>query len=301
MDNISVNNANMVSRISSPAVNNVPQQGGQEKHVSEADKIQESGHERELENVVAVSKDGDTVQVSEEGTDRLANAERKVADNTLGEESFGRVTVRGEKAADNELITGSETSDRMTADSQKSYREISDSQRSDTQTAGTLTDNKLSGDEEAAKKADITSYAGYTDSQMEQLYLRGDISKIEYDLEMEDREQEREAASVSDNQFSKDMAYNINGINQTMKDAKAIDTALANDSAEEPLRADERLKMIEKLDGNIKKAEESKSEITQNNQQEEQLTVQVDNQTVQAAQAQNQLISEDGTVRLCIS
>ena len=118
---------------------------------------------------------------------------------------------------------------------------------------------------------------------------------------MEDREQEREAASVSDNQFSKDMAYNINGINQTMKDAKAIDTALANDSAEEPLRADERLKMIEKLDGNIKKAEESKSEITQNNQQEEQLTVQVDNQTVQAAQAQNQLISEDGTVRLCIS
>lgn len=346
-NNIAVNSAHMISPASQPAAARENESAGK-NDVNDTDHLQET-RERVLENVVAVSRDGDTLQViSDEDTtfgtvtERNALAEENDTKATAAFEGTGReITIEQEKTFKREDIFGKDNPIRQetligrddsfdrekvlerddSSDREKMFGRENPLDRENILGAerpfGRSGENKgITGADSAqeAQHADATSYAGYTDSQMEQLYLRGDISKIEYDLEMEQREQEREAVNGNNKDFTVRMAYNINEINAMMRESQSIEVALSNQSADEPLRADERMKLMEVLEQNqarmgstISESEKNKQTATQNTQntQNTPVSVQVDNQTVnmqntQERNAQNQMISEDGTVRLRI-
>lgn len=61
--------------------------------------------------------------------------------------------------------------------------------------------------EESIGGADSGEAVGrYSDSMLKEMYLKGDISEISYEREVEAREQEREARGLEDKKFSEDLA-----------------------------------------------------------------------------------------------
>ena len=57
--------------------------------------------------------------------------------------------------------------------------------------------------QEKIAQAGSSAYAGYTDAQLQQMYLRGDVSQIEYNAEVEARDAAREARLESANENSR--------------------------------------------------------------------------------------------------
>lgn len=73
-------------------------------------------------------------------------------------------------------------------------------------------------------EADITSYIGYSDSELKQMYLEGDISQIDYNQEMEAREARRDAQAAQNDEFTKSVADNITKLSEANQSAKTVET-----------------------------------------------------------------------------
>ena len=79
--------------------------------------------------------------------------------------------------------------------------------------------------------ADITSYVGYSDSELKQLYLKGDISQIDYNQEMEAREARREAESMDMSKFTNSVADNISKLADVSRTADTVNTIENGDTS----------------------------------------------------------------------
>ena len=71
-------------------------------------------------------------------------------------------------------------------------------------------------------EADITSYIGYSDSELKQMYLEGDISQIDYNREMEARKAREEAEASENDKFNKDIAHDISKLSEVAQTEKAV-------------------------------------------------------------------------------
>ncbi|MBO6129662.1 MAG: hypothetical protein J6P79_12315 [Pseudobutyrivibrio sp.] len=75
----------------------------------------------------------------------------------------------------------------------------------------------------AEEASTITSFAGYSDSELKQLYLKGDISQIDYNQEMESRTA-RKASEAEDLQsFNNTTAKSFAKLSQIENDANTVD------------------------------------------------------------------------------
>ncbi len=219
-----------------------------EKRIDDEQKKVERRKE-ELKDLVAVSKDGDTVQVSEDGREKL------------NDENLGRVVIREgqeseEKAKETEDIRLEHEKNelKLSEDLEAAERkreevnEQIDQKAKDLKAAQDEVRAEMKGDEEEEEEdAKITSYSGYTDSQLEQLYLKGDISMLDYNKEISSREKQREASREEDQEFSNNMNADIAKAAQGERDMKAIDTAYGEDS-NKTLEASDRLQFINAAD-----------------------------------------------------
>lgn len=226
--------------------------------------------EQEIENVVSVSEDGDTVQVSEEGATRLQE-NSSVKDAVEKAPVFGgqpidtTVTVEGKVAGD---VAGTVVDESRTTadpngtvvDDNKAAGGVDENEEVPLAvTSGTTADEKnviiVPADREPVEgpttdqESDVpqvSSYAGYSDSQLEQLYLKGDISKFDYDQEMEAREEERKAQQEKDTGFSTDMTEHVQQQEQAEQDAASIQSAFSPD-ASKVLEATDRVNIVATL------------------------------------------------------
>lgn len=71
--------------------------------------------------------------------------------------------------------------------------------------------------------SDITSFAGYSDSELKQLYLKGDISQIDYNSEMEARAARRDEEATDLQSFNGSAAESITKLSNIKNDANTID------------------------------------------------------------------------------
>ena len=71
-------------------------------------------------------------------------------------------------------------------------------------------------------EADITSYIGYSDSELKQMYLEGDISQIDYNREMEARKAREEAEASENDKFNKDIAHDISKLSEVAQTEKTV-------------------------------------------------------------------------------
>ena len=196
------------NNIADVKVNNTPEINVEDN--KETEKRHEKLREEMLENVISVSEDGDTVQVSDEGSDKLNLNKIDDKDKYIVEEDVlpDRKEIKKEALERMEL--------KISLEDKKPDVSIKED------------DNK------EAPAAKITSFKGYTDAQLKQLYLDGVISRYSYDREVASRDSKREDVQDTNNEFNKDVMGSVSGMERVSQDAEQLIKALASESASTP-------------------------------------------------------------------
>lgn len=222
--------------------------------------------EKELENVVSVSEDGDTVQASPAGVEKLSDdtsvrvvGERNRVENTPPEDDFQTddaaeaAAARQKEAAERraEVIKeGQEAAEERA----EALKEAMEAQAEKDQPAISAEDQRVSAnsaDQREGVRVDVgdnapdrqvTSYAGISDQQLEQMYRDGTISKYDYDNEVASREQRAEQNRENIQEFDQNTAGVLGTANQTMQNFNAIEDAYNREqTVTEAREATERL------------------------------------------------------------
>ncbi|MBE5923794.1 MAG: hypothetical protein E7271_04900 [Lachnospiraceae bacterium] len=171
-----------------------------------------------LEDVVAVSEDGDTLQVREEDT-------AKASYDLFEDEDLSSIDNDAVKL-DRKVVA----EEPKPIDDEKKEVELLPMFRDD--------DNEpvveVSKPKVDTTTSNITSYAGYTDTQLKQMYLDGEISKYNYDKEMEARDEEKQNITSSNKDFSKEVMNTVSGMEKVSEDAEQIQIAFGNNSNQTP-------------------------------------------------------------------
>ena len=93
----------------------------------------------------------------------------------------------------------------------------------------------------------ITSFAGYTDTQLRSLYLSGEITRADYDAEMENREEIRSEAiediQSGNTEFSREMGAYSGLQEQNRLDEMELREAYSED-ANQNIEAADRVEMV---------------------------------------------------------
>ncbi|MCR5502623.1 MAG: hypothetical protein K6F53_06420 [Lachnospiraceae bacterium] len=93
----------------------------------------------------------------------------------------------------------------------------------------------------------ITSLKSYTETQLEQLYEQGQISKTDYDKEVENRKELREDRQEQDREFSENTVRGIGLQEKAERDEEELKNAFSED-ANDNLNPGERIAMINAAD-----------------------------------------------------
>lgn len=213
----------------------------------------------EEKEIVSVSEDGDTVAVSREDAEERQGTvtetdredEVKAASGTTDERETEAIQAPEiEKAAtaaaeeeEKPAIQPAGLPDAAKEAIQRAEEDIERKEEAAKETA------QAQADEEADEKEyeqKITSFAGYTNDQIEQMYLDGKISQYDYNKEIENREKRVENIEVSNEELSK----NMNALDQIGRDVENNGNAIAaatSDQASQVLTAQQRLDAIDTL------------------------------------------------------
>ncbi|MCR4909574.1 MAG: hypothetical protein K5985_12160 [Lachnospiraceae bacterium] len=198
---------------------------------------EEKREAEELDDVVSVSKDGDTVQVKPESAQKLED------------DAFGTMI----RLSDDDEEEKAET-EQQVKENEKRREEIEEAVERNREAAERRAENaeKQAGEaeedqEELLGNNNITSYAGYTDSQLETMYLKGDISKIDYDKEMTAREERREAETTNTAEFNQTMTANALQERKVEISEESLKLAFAPTANNETIRPEDRVDIVEKL------------------------------------------------------
>lgn len=112
-------------------------------------------------------------------------------------------------------------------------------------TAEQLAEESGEEDDETVQQTS-SNFAGISDDRLEQMYLQGEISRYDYETEIESREAEREQRAEDSGAFS-DRMNRLDAVGrQTDNNAEAIRDATSG-QASDTLTAEQRLDMIEDL------------------------------------------------------
>jgi hypothetical protein len=210
-----------------------------------------------LENVVSVSKDGDTVQASDQGMEKLE------------EDAFGKMVIQNKDEASGGYDFGdsgertkeaiAESVDKILDNDTKTEEAIAESiekmAAKPTRTEEAIENGIEQADKEEAEdeyQAEVTaqklsSFEGVSDMRLEQMYLQGEISKTDYDKEMESREETREAENADDGKFSRQMTGAAALKESGDRELNQIETVFSGEANDNIAPAD-RMQIIESLD-----------------------------------------------------
>ena len=178
------------------------------KSLEAAKEHREKLREELLENVISVSEDGDTVQVSDDSSDKLSNTQNNIFGNDIFEE---------------EEPVNTFAPDSYSVDITSKVPLDIDIDLSDKNT-----------DKASDQTSKITSFKGYTDTQLEQMYLKGEISKYNYDQEIDARKAQREELQNDNADTSKEMMSTVTGMERVTQDSEQLQKAFSDNSAAVP-------------------------------------------------------------------
>ncbi len=223
----------------------------------QAEEKKRTADQERLENVIAVSEDGDTVQASEEGISRLETEENvnpAVAEEDEKEEEENGKVVVNENTVKEQIEAAEEESEKrkkiledISTASERAYQVRDLFRAAAEEKTGEIRDQRA---EELNAPEQIKSFTGYSDVQLQQLYRKGEISKLDYDREIESREEKRESQKENNEEFSRETAVEAQLTEQTARDGQMIKIAFSDDSSD-TTRAEDRVDMIQKANENF--------------------------------------------------
>ena len=195
-----------------------------------------------LENQVAVSPDGDTVQISAKAVAKYDAASEAKKSEKLDEneqkEALGNVRQNKAEQSQNARKAEKAKSEKRTA----ALKELA--QKEQKREA-----------EKAEDKEDI-SFTGKSDSDIKRLYLEGEISKNDYDSEMKVREKLREVLAKRNEDAIK-MAAERNSIAKKLERFAESIKAAFSDTTSKTFDAGVRLDAIDIAEGTKKERDEA--------------------------------------------
>ena len=109
-------------------------------------------------------------------------------------------------------------------------------------------EEKESSDDSDSKPV-ITSLAGYTEAQLKQLYLQGDISKYDYESRVEQKEELLSNEMETNEKNSEDTTKGIQKMDSIERSMDAIDNAFSPDSSDR-LSSEQRVDIMNALGTN---------------------------------------------------
>lgn len=245
------------------------------------------------EDVVAVSEDGDTVQVSEEGSEELIESrDGSVTARDENGTSAAAAQTEGDRqeinapeiemAAEEEQAVNEETTgtpppepraeeiraeaeaeaEKIAAEAQEQAREITSEALEEQAAAREVSEEQATAEaaEESAQARQAqrpSTFAGVTNQQLEQMYRDGQISRYAYDSEIEAREVREEELRDENEELTTEAARLQDRQREVTGAGDEIRNA-TSDNASDTLTAKQRLEAIEKVekmqDGNTEKA-----------------------------------------------
>lgn len=211
-------------------------------------KIEKKNTEKNLDHVVATSEFGDTVQVSEEGQARYSLYDTKAATKTGRDATAQLPPMFQEK----DIPVGLEES---TAEGTAERIPIDQPEES----------QKVVTESEDKTVAAPTSFAGVSDSQMKELYLKGAISRYDYDRVIEQRKEVRDSEADQKAVLNQQLDSALKKTEDVSRKSDAYKTAFKEDSAAVP-DANTRLDMMTKA---TQTAEDKNAEKNSNRSQQD--------------------------------
>lgn len=205
---------------------------------------------------------------AEEIQDRNPAAEEASAAEKLAEEKPERKSpAEEEKRTGEELAEAARKADeeraaerraRIEAQMQEARAEEKAERKESNEKAGDLAEensaiNPAAGGNEAkipaeeTKGQNITSLKGYTEKQLEQLYQQGEISKTDYDKEIQSRKEIRGDREEQDREFAENTVRGIGLQEKAERDEQELKNAFDEDASDN-LTPGDRIAMINAAD-----------------------------------------------------
>ena len=179
--------------------------------------VKKKDSDRSLDHVVATSDFGDTLQVSEEGQARYDQYDQTA-----------KMPPMFQKAEPEQAAVS------MKSDTETNAKAVEIAEESE----------PVVTPEETTESAP-TSYAGISDSQMKELYLKGVISRYDNDSVIEQRKEVRESENERKDQLNQQLDTAIQKTDKVDRESEAIKIAFGDDSSPVP-DAGTRLDMMDK-------------------------------------------------------
>lgn len=202
-----------------------------------------------LENQVAVSQDGDTVQISPKATAKYDEAIKEVRNKKESEENEPASTGERNKVEKVELKA------EKVQNARKEARLKAEKRAEALKEAAENAKKK----EAVSEQKESISFAGKSDSDVKLLYLEGQISKADYDSEISTRDKLRALLEKKNNNVV-DVASEGHRISKKLERFGESIKAAFSDKAGKTFDAGTRLDAIEVAEGS-KKAEKDKKKL----------------------------------------
>ena len=203
-----------------------------------------------LENQVAVSPDGDTVQISPKAAAKFEAAVKEVQNKEeYSEKTEIKETGNKEEAYKSELKA--EKSENARKEAQLKLEKRAELLKE-------LAEINQKKEVKADEKQNV-SFTGKSDSDITRLYLEGEITKSDYDSEMSSREKLRAQVTKKDNDFMNKAFEGDKIEKQLERFSKELKVAFSEDTSK-TFDAVTRLNAIESAEGTKKAENEKKTE-----------------------------------------
>ena len=232
----------------------------------QADKVQrETPAQRQerieqiLDNVISVSGDGDTLQASDEAVRELDEEEKtgrmlSGADNDrIKKEQEANGSDSRKEMLEFELERSAEIRraqiEAAQAEAEARREAAVDRMREESEEQEEQAEeipNAVLADEKQtiAEEGQINSFIGYSDAELERMYLKGDISSYDYNREMENRAETEEARKEDLADFSLDAGRRNEQLRQDRLESAEIERAF-DENANERLDPAQRAQLLQ--------------------------------------------------------
>ena len=217
--------------------------------------------------VIARSDDGDTVRVKNEKSELKAEEKDsaatiydavKAANDKKDKEEVPNIELPEKKPEPKEVEIRKQEQQRSKYDlSEEGEREKLAKRTAENAKRTTIEESNPelvnSKNREKITQAGSSAYAGYTDAQLEQMYLRGDVSQIEYNEEIEARDAAREARLAEATENSREMIENEAESREMERTAEVVNTVQNGNVSEGPgtVPLESRLQAIQNVDNMV--------------------------------------------------
>ena len=256
-------NAEPISPVKNPQQGIKPQ--GAEEHNAT---VNERPEVNPYENIVSVSDDGDTVQVKPEANERLSDGfvfnKTENKEDKNDEEKSAKELVNGPVSEEKEKAQAAqeETTSKISEEKEDRLHEmIKDAveKTDEAKEAVKESNERFSANEEADKKAAeknaavSSNYGTVSDSELERMYLTGQITSYDYNREMESRKEEEESRS----QDNSNVTDNVAGADSALKNNEMLENSIRSGVAGEGYETKEEQEAVkDALYGTSKEKEE---------------------------------------------